>query len=251
MTQPPLEQAATILGRLLTEVSWEGSATRNYRHGGRGRENVLTAEVLTALDYLPRSRFLGAALAAAHGDRTATAQAAHDAEAFTIEFLPEVVLNPQGVGKAAKVVVQPDALLHGQSSLVLLEAKRQRASSFQPEQLTREYLTVTALAGARVPLLLLVLGAAPPVRVAGHGRLFITDAIDQHLDAVYARLEHHPWPLPRLRDHLDRSSAWITWTELSDVLHTQNRPEAFADASVAAAVTRMVNAVTQATHWHR
>jgi hypothetical protein len=70
MTQPPPEPAATILGRLLTEISWKGSATRNYRHGGRGR--VLTAEVLTALDYLPRSRFLGTALSAAHGDMIVT-----------------------------------------------------------------------------------------------------------------------------------------------------------------------------------
>jgi hypothetical protein len=89
------------------------SATPNYRHGDRSRENVLTAEVLTALDYLPRNRFLGAALAAAHGDRTATAQAAHDAEVFTIEFLPEVVLNPQAVGKAAQVMVQPDGCCTG------------------------------------------------------------------------------------------------------------------------------------------
>lgn len=36
----------SVLGRLLEEISWEGSRVREYRDGGRGRENVLTAEVL-------------------------------------------------------------------------------------------------------------------------------------------------------------------------------------------------------------
>jgi hypothetical protein len=247
----PPKEAGTILGRLLTEISWEGSPSRSYRHGGRGRENVLTAEVLTALDHLPRSRFLGAVLTAAHGDEDATTQAARDAEAFTVDFLPEVVLNPAGVGKAAQVVVQPDALLSGPGSLVLLEAKRLRASSFQPEQLAREYLTVTALADGRAPLLLLLLGTPPPIRVAGHGCLSVTDAIGLHLDAVHARLDRHPWSLARLREQLDRSWAWTTWTQLAEVLHTQNPPGTYADPSVAAAVTRMVTAVEEATHWHR
>ena len=54
------------VGRLLEEISWEGNA-RPYRHGGRGRENVLTTEVFALLDWLPRQAFLGAVLAAAHG----------------------------------------------------------------------------------------------------------------------------------------------------------------------------------------
>ncbi|HEV8555564.1 MAG TPA: hypothetical protein VGR06_04100 [Actinophytocola sp.] len=56
-----------MVGRLLEELSWEGPRVRQYRFGGRGLENVLTAEVLTALDFLPRRGFLGAVLAAAHG----------------------------------------------------------------------------------------------------------------------------------------------------------------------------------------
>jgi hypothetical protein len=39
---------------------------------------------------------------------------------------------------------------------------------------------------------------AAPVRVSRDG--CITDAIDQRLDAVCARLEHHPWTLARLRN---------------------------------------------------
>jgi hypothetical protein len=57
----------SVLGRLLEELSWEGSSIRRYRHGGRGYDNVLTAEVLLALDFLPRQAFLGAVLRVAHG----------------------------------------------------------------------------------------------------------------------------------------------------------------------------------------
>jgi hypothetical protein len=56
----------TVIGRLLEEISWEGSSVRKYRKGGRGLENVLTAEVLLPLSYLPRDKFLGAVIRAAH-----------------------------------------------------------------------------------------------------------------------------------------------------------------------------------------
>lgn len=46
----------TLIGRLLHEISWEGNA-RPYREGGRGRENVLTAEVFLVLDFLPAQLF--------------------------------------------------------------------------------------------------------------------------------------------------------------------------------------------------
>jgi hypothetical protein len=66
---PPSDALAnsSVLGRLLEEISWEGARVRGYRDGGRGRENVLTAEVLGALSYLPRSTFLAAVFRAAHG----------------------------------------------------------------------------------------------------------------------------------------------------------------------------------------
>ena len=51
----------SAIDRLLDELSWEGNA-RKYRGGGRGLENVLTAEVFQALDFLPRDAFLGAVL---------------------------------------------------------------------------------------------------------------------------------------------------------------------------------------------
>lgn len=41
--------------RLLEEISREKAV--KYRAGGRGMDNVLTAEVLIGLDLLPRDRF--------------------------------------------------------------------------------------------------------------------------------------------------------------------------------------------------
>lgn len=57
--------AMSMVGKLLEEVSWEHATS--YRQGGRGRGNVLSAEVLMALDFLPRDRFLGAVIRAADG----------------------------------------------------------------------------------------------------------------------------------------------------------------------------------------
>ena len=40
----------SIIGRLLEEISWEGKRVVHlYRGGGRGKENVLTAEVMISL----------------------------------------------------------------------------------------------------------------------------------------------------------------------------------------------------------
>lgn len=58
---------ASVIGRLLEEISWEGATVRKYRAGGRGLENVLTAEVLLPLSYLPRTAFLGPVLRTARG----------------------------------------------------------------------------------------------------------------------------------------------------------------------------------------
>ena len=48
----------SIIGSLLSEISWEASKTTRYRDGGQGLENVLTTEVLQVLYFLPRQHFL-------------------------------------------------------------------------------------------------------------------------------------------------------------------------------------------------
>ena len=173
--------AMSMVGKLLEEVSWEHATS--YRHGGRGRENVLSAEVLMALDFLPRDRFLGSVLRAATGADRARAKLINEIEEAELRFLPgDMALAPSRVG-SDQLVVQPDALITSPSSFALVEAKRVRASSFQPEQLAREYVATMAHAGTRTPLILL-LGAEPPVLVRGRGRMSLEQAISSELASV-------------------------------------------------------------------
>lgn len=135
---------SSVLGRLLEELSWEGSKVRQYRAGGRGFENVLTAEVLIALDFLPRTRFLGAIVRGAHGADHAREHVARELEAASITLLPEeLVLNPRGRSRGDRRIVQPDAWISTPGTVTLVEAKRIRSSRFQPEQLAREYVALT------------------------------------------------------------------------------------------------------------
>lgn len=44
---------ASVIGRLVDELSWAGSGIRRLRNGGRGDENVLTAEVMLGRNCRP------------------------------------------------------------------------------------------------------------------------------------------------------------------------------------------------------
>lgn len=105
--------AMSMVGKLLEEVSWEHATS--YRQGGRGRENVLSAEVMMALDFLPRDRFLGAAIRAANGADQARNVLANEIEEAELRFLPgDMTLAPNRPGND-QLVVQPDALvIHAQ-----------------------------------------------------------------------------------------------------------------------------------------
>ena len=159
---PQLENASPV-GRLLEEISWEGNA-KPYRAGGRGRENVLTVEAFAPLDYLPRTRFLGQVIRSAHGADEARRRVAEEIERAEMSLLPGDVFLGQ-----TRVHVQPDATILTPFTYVLVEAKRIRSSSFQVDQLAREFVAVLQEAEDRTPLLLLVLGAPPRSRCAVRG----------------------------------------------------------------------------------
>lgn len=241
----------SVLGRLLEELSWEGRSIRKYRDGGQGAENVLTAEVLMGLDFLPRQAFLGAVVAGAHGSEAARRALCGEIEEAVITFLPpEIVLNPRGRSKGEQLIVQPDGVITSPSCSVLVEAKRIRRSSFQPEQLAREYVALTREAGSRTPLLLLLLGAEPPVLIAGAGRMEIEEAIALHLQSVYERTPDHPWPLTTLLDRLPTAYAWITWQELSDIVTEQASHRRPDNASVAATIDRLAASIIRSIRRH-
>ena len=148
------------IGRLLWEISWEGNAKR-YHEGGRGRENVLTTEVFAALDYLPRTAFLGEVLRAAHGADHARRSVAATIELAELRVLPGDVRGASANGEPTTWTVQPDVRLDTPTTLCLIEAKRIRSSSFQKHQIARTLHALLGEAGDRTPLLLLVLGEAP------------------------------------------------------------------------------------------
>jgi len=163
-----MDQAPTTIDRLLASLYWDGNV---LRRGGRGRENVLTAEVFQSLDFLPRAQFLGRVLDLAHGAERARAFLIRKIEDATFTMMPgSFYLSEQSGGKKA-IGVQPDGLLQAPGMLCFLEAKRIKTGSFQPEQLAREYLALlrATVSTGDIPLLLLVLPKGPEVRVATPG----------------------------------------------------------------------------------
>lgn len=237
----------SMVGKLLEEVSWEHAT--NYRQGGRGRENVLTAEVMMALDFLPRERFLGSVIRAAEGADQARNVLINEIEDAELRFLPgDMALAPNRAGNG-QLVVQPDALITSPSSFVLVEAKRVRASSFQPEQLAKEYVATMAHAGTRTPLILL-LGARPPVLVRGRGRMSVEQAISSELESVLLRAKNEHLMMDLMVERIPEVFCWITWPELSAVVARQAAGLSSADPSVNASVRRLAKSVCSSIAWH-
>src|SRR5438309_2388389 len=78
----------SIIRQLLHEISYEGASVSKYREGGPGLENVLTAEVLQGLDFLPREQFFKAFVDALSGGNAARAKLKAQSEEAAFSFLP-------------------------------------------------------------------------------------------------------------------------------------------------------------------
>lgn len=236
----------SMITRLLEEISWEKAV--NYRRGGRGMENVLTAEVLIGLDLLPRTHFLAAVVDSCSGADEVRAILADQAESARLSLLPgDMSVNPAVV--AQKFIVQPDALILSPRVFAFVEAKRIRTSAFQPEQLAREYVTVMNNAGDRTPLLFL-LGVEPPVSVRGLGKVSLQDAVRLNLPAVLERAADTGLTEEELMDRLDDVVCWISWEDLLASVSTQLTAFSCGDISTDAAVHRTANQVISAVSWH-
>jgi len=239
---PQLENSSPV-GRLLEEISWEGNA-RPYREGGRGRENVLTVEAFTPLDYLPRTRFLGQVIRSAHGAEEARRRVAAEIEQAELSLLPgDVFLESTGVH------VQPGATILTPTTYVLLEAKRIRPSSFQENQLAREFVAALQEARGRTPLLLLVLGVPPPVRARGFAEpIEISTAISARLTKVAAR-ENLGLTDRELVELIPEVAAWITWSEIRELV-VRGRDELQLTTECADTSRRLCDATVTAIDWH-
>lgn len=239
--------SSSIVGKLLEEISWEKA--RDYRAGGQGRENVLTAEVLVGLDFLPRTEFLGAVVRAAHGADEARNMLAAEVEGVLMHFLPGDFSTGSG-GRNTKLVVQPDAVFETPSTYTLVEAKRIKYGSFQPEQLAREYITLVSKAGSATPILFL-LGVAPPVRVKGNGQLELADAVGKFLGPVLGRVGDPRLPSEtELMARLPEVFCWISWPELDEAVRGAAATYSAGHHSGDASVQRIAAFVRNAIAWH-
>jgi len=219
--------------------------------GGRGYENVLTAEVLGALDFLPRTRFLGAVISAAHGADSARQQLIAELEDAEVVLLPpEIKLCASAPTYQAQLVVQPDGWIDTATCRVLIEAKRIRASSFQPEQLAREYAALWMNLGPKTPLLLLILGSPPPINVKGTGKTTREAAVGAHLAVVLARSDRTELDSDILLSRLNDVVAWITWDEIKTIVKAAADSYSPAHPSVRGTIARLTESVVQSIARH-
>lgn len=241
----------SVLGRLLEELSWVGFTIKDYRNGGRGFENVLTTEVFQALDFLPRQSFFGSVIETSHGAAKARALLRQEIEQAEFTLLPgNFYLIQSGRQHQKKLPVQPDGLIESPSCYGLLETKRIKQSSFQPEQLAREFVLVMREAQKRQPLLWLVLNSEPPVLVRGHGRLELVDAIELYRESVITRAENHKLEKTMLLERVHEVVCWTTWQTIAEVVREQAYNITIPEPSVKACVQRLANTVVSSVTWH-
>ncbi len=246
----------SILQQLLVEISYDGATVSRYKRGGLGMENVLTAEVLQGLDFLPREHFLGGIVQAMNGQKieVTRTQLLTQIEQASLTFLPGPIRFRPETPQGHQATVNPDGIIETAGVYVFVEAKRLRSSSFQREQLAREFVVVTREADrlGRRPLLLLVLGHAPPVRIARAGQQAIDHAIRSTLEPVLRKVTS-PNTAVELAARIDESVAWITWQTIADIVRAQLsifRANPAASASIYSAVERVANSVISAIMDH-
>ena len=246
---------STAIGRLIEVISWHGKSIKHFRNQGSGMEDVLTTEVMQALDLLPRSHFLAPVLEACEGLATdARAHLADEAEALRIEaHADRFHLNPSDDQHQSAIAVDPDVVLETPEVLGFIEAKRLASSAaFQQEQLARQYFVLTREAAARPSCLILLLGSDPPVKVKGiPGKVGPVEAIRETLRAVYDRADPHPLSLDTLLERVDDHLLWITWQRLEEVVASATKTFSSGNRSIDASVARTAQPILGSVARHR
>ncbi len=214
---------------------------------------MLTTEVLEALNFLPRTEFLGRIVRSAVGGNPATLKLlAEQVEDLNFNLLPGNIhladIRQNGKGP---LKLQPDGILESPLVYCMLEAKRiKKPGAFPEKQLAREFLAVMHEARDRRALLLLVLPEAPPVLVSGHGRLTLNEAVDRWLPRVLERAEVEFPSLEELRSSIDSILAYTTWQRIYEEVDGALRSFSSTDPSIRGSITRLANAVLDAIRWH-
>jgi len=242
----------SVIARLISELSWSGRGINQYRDGGHGFENVLTAEVFQLLDYLPRAHFLGEIiknLCTPNSQVISTLYAEIEAAEFTLlpgNFYLREVVDSHQTGMA----VQPDGILESKSMYAILEAKRIKRSAFQPGQIAKEFYLVTRESKDKIPLLVFVLGSKPPVLVNGQGRSEIHEEIIHNLDKVHSEAGNHWRTVEEIKQLAYSHYAWTTWNEIYWIVKRQLESFRSCNDSVDMCITRLANEVLDAIERH-
>ena len=245
----------SILGSLLREVTGEprDHLKRWHENGGLGAENVLTAEVLQGLDFLPRQHFLGAVISELNGNvLLAREKLLVEIERASVSMLAErFCLRSSEKSHARQGDVRPDGILESPSVFCLIESKR-KGGSFAPEQLAREFVIAAreAEAKGRLPMLMLILGEEPPVRVRDAGRQAVQVAILEKLENVRSMTEGYSKTYAELRVMVDTSVAWTTWGGIADIVRRQMQTCTVESQSVHDSIQRLADAVIGAIGRH-
>ena len=163
---------------------------------------------------------------------------------MSFRVLPGDVRAVGAVGAESAWAVQPDARLESDRAAVWVEAKRIGRSSFQEHQLARTLAALLSHARDRTPLLLLVLGAPPPVQVQRLGKVGVAEAVDHSLPHLGPAVDRR-----RARDAAE-SVCWITWDGIDAAIADADAAYRNDDASTLAAVHRMADGVRGAIARH-
>ena len=245
------DNRVSVIRQLLHDVAGEGERAKRYKNDGYKDENALTAEVLQGLDFLPRRHFLGEIIQQSHSisDSANIAEIksalAEQSEDMELVFQPEG-LPFRGDSRHQTEFVNPDGLFETKDvAYILIEAKLKQGS-FGSEQLAREYVVLMREARDRTPLLLLILGRGPLVRVEGHkDPQRIKESIEGGLKSVRSKVECQ-YSFSELVDRVDRTVAWITWKEITEIVCRQLDCFAAESSSTRAAVKRVADSIVKA-----
>lgn len=247
-------EAPSVIPKLLSDISWEGSlVSKRYRDGGRGKENVLTAEVFLALEYLPREPFCTAISQAVLSEgKTGIFLEQGELEGAKFSVFPNgrFELRSSAANHQQALDVQIDAMIETEQSIVFVEAKKIGGGSFQEEQLARTYLIALREAGERRARLLIIPGLEPPVRVKNIGKVGIKTGILASIESVYAKIEGLDVSLEDAKERIDESVFWITWPKISDAIDNAKKNYRNSDESTRLAVFRIANSLIDTVSWH-
>lgn len=242
----------SIIGALLSEISWEGSKVTRYRNGGKGLENVLTTEVFQILSFLPRTFFLGEIIknfkSKNHQIINTLFQQIEESEFQLFPGNYYLIEDPESHQKG--IPLQPDALLNSQSVYALIEAKRIKRGSFQKEQLAKEYYLVTREAKDKQPMLMLIIPSEPKVSVQGKGKIDPIEEIKDTLAQVYQSSDSHHLTLEALTLNVDNHVAWITWQDIYSIIKIQRDSYHGKNPSDTKSIYRLCSALLDAIERH-